>query len=203
MAALDLARAEGVSIDFHLDEHGTPGDSLLSIVIDGIIARGLERRVAVSHICTLATLPREEARELARGLATAAVTVVIALPGTNLYLQDRSEETPRRRGVTLIKELIAAGVSVWFGSDNVRDSFYPYGDADPLEDAFLASLAAQVDNPIQLLAGLSAGRGELQVGDAADVALVKATSLADALARRPAARIVLRAGKVVADGTRS
>jgi cytosine deaminase len=195
-AVLDLARAEDVPVDFHLDEHGEPAESLLSFVIDEVVRRGLEGRVALSHVCALATLPPAEAQSLARRLAAARITV-IALPATNLYLQDRGAGTPRRRGVTLVKELLAAGVAVWLGSDNVRDSFYPYGDADPLEDAWLAALAAHLDEPAQLLAALSAGRGEPKAGDPADLVLVKAASLTDALARRPDARILLRAGQRV------
>jgi cytosine/creatinine deaminase len=141
-------------------------------------------------------LPRLQAQEVARRLA-AVGAIVIALPATNLYLQDRSQVTPRRRGLTLVKELFAAGVRVWLGSDNVRDSFYPYGDADPLEDALLLSLAAHVDEPAQLTQALCAGHREPAIGDVADLVLVRAASLADALARRPKERIVLRAGKMV------
>lgn len=194
---LDVARAEGVAVDLHLDEHGVPGDALIGFLIERVAAMGLEGRVTISHNCALATLPPDRGRDIVRRLAELRLTVVV-LPGTNLYLQDRSAGTPSRRGLTLVKELLAAGVPVWFGSDNVRDSFYPYGDADPLEDAFLVSLAAHVDEPAALLAGLSAGRGAPAPGDSADIVLVRAHSLTDALARRPAQRLVLRGGEVVA-----
>lgn len=197
-ATLDLARSEGVAVDFHLDEHGEAGRSILAFAVDTIARRGLEGRVAISHACALATLPPQTAREITLGLAGVGA-VVIVLPATNLYLQDRARGTPRRRGVTLVKELIAAGVQIWTGSDNVQDSFYPYGDADPLEDAMLLSLAAHIDDPAQLVAAISAGGGDPTIGDRADFVLVRAASLMEALARRPQERIVLRAGQAIKD----
>lgn len=197
-AALDLARSERVTVDFHLDEHGESERSVLAFTVDAIARRGLEGRVAISHACALAMLPPRTAREIMHGLADVGAVVIVP-PATNLYLQDRARSTPRRRGITLVKELMAAGVRVWTGSDNVRDSFYPYGDADPLEDAMLLSLAAHVDDPAQLVAAISAGGGDPTVGDRADLVLVRAGSLTEVLAQRPQERIVLRAGQAIKD----
>ena len=86
---------------------------------------------------------------------------------------------------------------VRFGSDNVRDVFFPYGDADPLEAAFLAALATHVDDEDALLAAIADGRTRVQQGDPADLVVIEAASLQDALARRPADRLVLRGGQPV------
>jgi cytosine/creatinine deaminase len=195
-SVLDLARAEGVDVDFHLDEHGDVERTLLRCVLEGIAVRGLEGRVAISHACALALAPPAQVEDIARRLAAVGATVIV-LPATNLYLQDRSQTTPRRRGLAPVLELLAAGVRLRLGSDNVRDSFYPYGDADPLEDAFLLSLAAHLDNPAALLAALCDGSGDPAVGDIADIVLVRAGSFVEALAQRPQDRIVMRGGKVV------
>ncbi|MEZ5124423.1 MAG: hypothetical protein R2736_23125, partial [Solirubrobacterales bacterium] len=79
-----------------------------------------------------------------------------------------------------------------FGADNVRDPFYPYGDADPLETAWLAALGAQVDDQAVLLRGVCGGRDGLEVGDRGPIVVVEAASLTDALARRPPGRRVVR-----------
>ncbi|HET8893230.1 MAG TPA: amidohydrolase family protein, partial [Gaiellaceae bacterium] len=110
----------------------------------------------------------------------------------------RGAGTPRLRGVTLIHELLAAGVSVRLGSDNIQDAFYPYGAADPLESAWLAALTAQIDDTDALLAGICDGRTRIEKGDSADLVLIEASSLIDALARRPAGRTVMRAGQLLA-----
>lgn len=191
-ALLDLARDAAAPVDVHLDEHCDPGASWLEHLADATIARGLEGQVTASHCCALSTLEPDRARRVVEKVAAADITV-IALPALNLYLQNRRDGTPRRRGITLIHELLAAGATVRFGSDNVRDPFYPYGDADPLETGWLTSLAAHLDDPQQLLRGVCGGRSTVEPGDPAELVLVPADSVQDALSRRPGGREVIRA----------
>ncbi len=196
-AVLALARELGVRADLHVDETTDPSALRLELVADETLALGLEGRVSASHCCSLASVSDAAARRTIGKVAAAGITV-IAQPALNLYLQDRGDGTPRTRGVTLVRELLDAGVKVRFGSDNVCDVFYPYGDADPLESAFLAALTAHVDDEDVLLAGICDGRTRIEAGDPADLVLLDAGSVREALARRPGARTVIRAGEELA-----
>lgn len=196
-ALLDLAAEAAAGLDLHVDETVDGKETWIDLLARGALERGLIGRLTVSHGCLLSELSAERAEAAIDALAEARATVV-ALPATNLYLQDRRTGTPRRRGLTLVRELADAGVAVRFGSDNVADSFYPYGDADPLEAAFLAALAAHIDDEKLLLAGITDGRSAVKEGDPADLVLVQAKSVSETLARRPALRTVLRGGEVVA-----
>jgi cytosine/creatinine deaminase len=100
--------------------------------------------------------------------------------------------------VTLVRELLDGGVPVRFGTDNVRDWFYPFGDGDMLETAQVAVLAAHIDEDAELLAAICDGWRSFNEGAAADLVLLPAVSLDDALARRPAQRLVFKAGQQVA-----
>jgi cytosine/creatinine deaminase len=196
IGVLDMAVAHGVDIDLHLDETTDPSAFQLEHLAEATIARGLEGRVTASHCCALASVDAATARRTIEKVVAAGITV-IALPALNLYLEDRGGVTPRLRGITLVHELAEAGVPVRFGSDNVGDVFYPYGDADPLEAAWLAAIGAHVDDEDVLLAGICGGRARVERGDPADLVLIEANSLREALARRPAGRIAVRAGEVV------
>ncbi len=164
---------------------------------EAVIARGLRGRVTFSHLCALSTLEPAPARALIEKLARAQITVV-ALPETNLLLQDRADGTPRRRGVTLVHELLGAGVRVRLGTDNVRDWFYPFGDGDMLETALSAAIAAHLDDPPELIGAICDGRRSISEGEPADFVLIPASSFDDALARSPAGRIVFKDGRQVA-----
>ena len=183
----DLAEQSGLPVDLHLDEHLEPDHMLAGMVADAVIARGLQGRVTLSHLCVLATLGAAAASALIEKLAHAGVTVV-ALPAANLFLQDRGERSPARRGVTLARELLAAGVSVRCGTDNIRDWFYPFGDGDMLETALFAAVAGHLDDPADLVGAICGGRRTIAEGEPADLVLLPASSLDDALARRPAGR---------------
>ncbi len=100
--------------------------------------------------------------------------------------------------MTLARELIAAGVPVRCGTDNVRDWFFPFGDGDMLETALFAAVAAHVDDQATLIRTICDGRAAIEEGDVADLVLVPASSLDDALARRPGGRVVFKGGRQVA-----
>ena len=198
-SVLDLAEELGVDADFHIDEKDGSGFYLEELA-DACLAREMHGRVTASHCCVLATIsPKAAARTIAK-VAGAGMTV-IALPALNLYLQDRGTPTPRRRGITLVGEMLDAGVPVRFGSDNIRDAFYPYGDADPLETAFLAGIAAHVDDEKALLRGICDGRSQVEEAMDADLVVVEASSFQEAIARRPSGRTVLRRGRFATDPT--
>jgi cytosine/creatinine deaminase len=201
-ALLDLAEQTSLPLDVHLDEHLEPHQMLASMVADAIIARGLQGRVTLSHLCVLATLNEKIAGDLVNKLKRAEVTVV-ALPETNLFLQDRAEGGPTRRGITLVRELSTAGVPVRLGTDNVRDWFFPFGDADMLDTALFASVAAHLDDDAGLIGAICDGRHTVAEGDPADLVLIRAASFDDALARRPVERTVFKTGRQVAGPARA
>ena len=196
-ALLSLAQGNDLRVDLHLDEHLDGSRMLAPMVADAVIARGLQGRVTLSHLCALSTLAPTPARALIEKMARAQITV-IALPESNLLLQDRVEGTPRRRGVTLVRELLSAGVEVRFGTDNVRDWFYPFGDGDMLETAVAGAIATHLDDPSELIGAICDGRLAIEVAAAADLVLIAASSFDDALARRPAERMVFKGGRQVA-----
>lgn len=194
--ALDL----DVPIDVHKDKPLVTGNAWSEYLADAAIANDYYGRVCLSHGCALTTLTRDTQRRVIDKLVEAQIEV-IALPLTNLYLQGRGNGTPLRRGVTAVHELLDAGVPVRFGSDNACDVFFPFGDADLLDTAYLAMLATQLEDPVNLIQGICSGKTRLHVEDAADLVLIKGTNIDDILRRRPAERIVVRQGDVRAPQT--
>src|SRR5258708_11185107 len=107
-ALLDLAEQAVLPVDLHIDEHLEPDRILAPMVVKAVAKRGLGSRVTFSHLCALATLDNSAAAALIDPIPETGITV-IALPETNLFLQDRGEGTPRPRGVTLVRALLPAG----------------------------------------------------------------------------------------------
>ncbi|MYJ96418.1 MAG: amidohydrolase family protein [Proteobacteria bacterium] len=193
-AVIELAIELDAAVDLHQDEHLLPELASTEYLADAVSANGCQERVTLSHGCVLSALEPQARNRVIEKLAQARIEVV-ALPTTNLYLQDRRQGTPQRRGLTCVHELLDAGVAVRFASDNVCDAFYPYGDADLLDTACGAMLAAQLDSTAHLVAAVCDGKVELAVNDSADLVLVRGRSFDDILSRRPAERIIIRAGE--------
>jgi len=133
---LALARERGVGLDFHVDESGNAEAACLRAVADAVLRNGFEYPVVCGHCCSLAVQGEEQQRATI-DLVKAAGIAVISLPLCNLYLQDRRgngfPRTPHWRGLTLIQDLLDAGVPVACASDNVRDAFHAHGDYSMLE----------------------------------------------------------------------
>ncbi|MBL0917469.1 MAG: amidohydrolase family protein [Hydrogenophaga sp.] len=139
----DLAEANGLDIDFHVDE-GLHADATgLRTIAEMALARGFTNRITCGHACSLSVQPAGEAQHTLALLAQAGITLT-ALPTTNLYLQGSWAETPVPRGITRLREARAAGVRTCIASDNVADPFFPYGCYDPLEAWALGVQAAHL-----------------------------------------------------------
>ncbi len=206
--AFDLAARFDLDLDFHIDEHLTPLESNLRTAADLARERGWGRRTVMGHACVLSVLPAADCDAALDALAASGAGLV-ALPYTNLHLQDSSPReplrTPRLRGIAPVHEARARGVPVAFGSDNHRDGFFPGGDLDPLQTLALAALAAQLDDATMAWSD-TIGRSAAQViglandavlrpGAPADVVLHPGRNSAEVLSRAATGRQVLRAGQ--------
>lgn len=197
-ATVELAVELDVAIDVHQDEHLNADRVSSEYLIDAIIGNGYHGRLTLSHGCALSQLPIDERNRLIDKMVEADVEVVV-LPITNLYLQDRNEGTPIRRGLTCVHEMINAGLEVRFATDNVCDAFYPYGNADLLDTLYVAMLACQLDQRETLIKSICDGRSEISVGDDADFVLVKGRNFDDVLSTRSVERLCIRKGRLLPD----
>jgi cytosine deaminase len=207
--AFDIAKEFDADIDMHVDETDDPMARTLEMLAELTIANGWQGRVTAGHTCALASYPRDFADHVIGRLREANVNM-IANPATNLMLQGRLDDYPKRRGVTQVKELLAAGVNVACGQDCVHDTFYPFGQNDPLEIAFLLCHASQMSQPPEILTvmdmvtnnGAKALRGadfHVAVGAVADLVVLDARDAREAFATRSPRRWVIRKGKLIAE----
>ncbi|MCP9480980.1 amidohydrolase family protein [Shimia sp. CNT1-13L.2] len=144
--AFQQAQRLNLPLDFHVDEGLAPDLRGLEKIADTAIATRHDGPILCGHAVSLASQPADDVRRIADKLARANITVA-ALPTTNLYLQGRTNGTPRQRGLTMLHELRRAGVRIVIGADNVRDAFCPVGRHDPLRTLELAVLAGHLDPP--------------------------------------------------------
>jgi cytosine deaminase len=206
-----LAQRYDADIDMHVDETDNPDSRTLAMVIDATLAHGWQGRVTAGHCCAMAAWPDEYAAEVISRAAEARMNFVTN-PATNLLLQGRLDREPRRRGLPRVKELLAAGLTVACGQDCVQDGFYPFGAADQLQVALILCHAAQLSLPDEIDAALASIREAaaqvsgvrgygLEPGSTADLIVLDADDMRDALRLQAIRRWVIRRGVIVAATT--
>lgn len=199
-----LAAERDLDIDLHVDETSDPAAATLWNVAQATLKHGYEGRVTCGHCCSLAVQDDDRVLRTIELVAKARINI-ITLPTVNMYLQDRaSARTPRWRGVTLVKELRAAGVRVAMAGDNCRDPFYAYGDHDMMDTFRQGVRILHLDHPhgdapalvSQVPAAIMGmDQGMIRTGAPADLILLNARSMNELIARPQSDRIVIRAGR--------
>ena len=203
----ELAAQRGLRVDMHCDESDDPMSRHIESLALHTQRLGLHGRVTGSHLTSMHSMDNYYVSKLIPLIAEAGVHAV-ANPLINITLQGRHDTYPKRRGMTRVPELMAAGVNVGFGHDCVMDPWYALGSGDMLEVAAMGLHVAQMTsvagqrqcfdavtvNGARIL-GLE-GYG-LDVGCRADCVLLQARSPQEAVRLRAQRLWVVRAGTVV------
>ena len=204
----ELAAERGLMVDLHCDETDDPLSRHVETLAAETLRLGLAGRVAGSHLTSMHSMDNYYVSKLIPLMAESGMAA-IANPLINITLQGRHDSYPRRRGLTRVAELKAAGVPVAFGHDCVMDPWYSLGSGDMLEvahmavhvgqltsiDAMRRCFAAVTAEPAAIL-GLE-GYG-LDPGCRADLVVLEAADPVEAIRLKAARLFVLRDGRIVA-----
>lgn len=139
----EAAAERGKLVDMHCDETDDPLSRHIETLAFETQRLGLQGRVNGSHCTSMHSMDNYYVSKLIPLIAESGVSVV-ANPLINITLQGRHDTYPKRRGMTRVPELLAAGVNVAFGNDCVMDPWYGMGSADMLETAHMGLHVAQM-----------------------------------------------------------
>ncbi|MGE5651357.1 MAG: amidohydrolase family protein [Bacillota bacterium] len=203
----EFAAERGLRVDMHCDETDDPASRHIETLAYHAQRLGLQGRVAGSHLTSMHSMDNYYVSKLLPLMREAGVAA-IANPLINITLQGRHDSYPKRRGMTRVPELMAAGIDVAFGHDCVMDPWYSLGSGDMLEVAHMGLHVAQMTSqeamqacflavtqaPARIL-GLE-GYG-LAPGCHADLVILDAGDVVEAIRLRAARRYVIRRGRVI------
>ena len=204
----ELAAERGLMVDMHCDESDDPLSRHVETLAFETQRLGLQGRVTGSHLTSMHSMDNYYVSKLLPLMREAQLQVV-ANPLINITLQGRHDSYPKRRGMTRVPELLAAGINVAFGHDCVMDPWYSLGSGDMLEVAHMGLHVAQMTsqsamrqcfdavtvNPARIL-GLQ-GYG-LEAGCFADFVLLQARDPIEAIRLRATRLQVFKRGKLLA-----
>ena len=208
-ALCEIAAERGLRVDMHCDESDDPLSRHVESLACETQRLGLQGRVTGSHLSSMHSMDNYYVSKLIPLMAEAGLHVV-ANPLINITLQGRHDTYPKRRGMTRVKELMAAGLNVACGHDCVMDPWYSLGSHDMLEVAHMGLHVGQMTGTAEMrrmfdsvtvngakVLGLD-GYG-LEPGCHADLVVLQAGDPIEALRLRAARLFVVRRGRVVAE----
>ena len=205
----ELAAEQGKLVDMHCDESDDPLSRHIETLAFEANRLGLHSRVTGSHLTSMHSMDNYYVSKLLPLMAEAQLSVV-SNPLINITLQGRHDTYPKRRGMTRVPEIMAAGMTVAFGQDCCMDPWYSLGQGDMLEVASMGLHVAQMTsqaamaqcfdavtkNPARILHLQGYG---LEAGCNADFVLLQAQNPVEALRLKATRLKVFRRGKLVAE----
>lgn len=141
--AMELAARYDKLVDVHCDEIDDEASRGLETVATRAYEMGLLDKVTASHTTAMHSYNNAYVLRLMRLLKMSKINFV-ANPLVNTHLQGRIDTYPKRRGVTRVKELTAAGINVSFGQDDIFDPWYPMGCGNQRDVVFLGLHVCQM-----------------------------------------------------------
>ncbi|MER5885259.1 amidohydrolase [Streptomyces sp. NPDC001941] len=190
-----LADRYGVGVDIHLHDRDEKGTRVLRGIIERTKALSLRGKVTISHVFCLPFLSPKDLAATAADLADLDIALTTVAPNESLVLP--------------IAELKKHGVRVGLGSDGVRDSWSPFGNADMLHRAHILGWVTDVRLDEELAACYTVGthggadvmglpRADFEPGSPADFILVRGENVPQVLVDMPQRDLVVHGGQVVA-----
>jgi len=199
--------------DVHCDETDDPMSRHVETMAREVTRHGLGARAAGSHLTSMHSMDNYYVSKLIPLIAESGMCA-IPNPLINITLQGRHDTYPKRRGLTRVRELQAAGVTVGWGQDCVLDPWYSLGTADMLDVAFMGLHVAQLTHPDEMArcfrmvtednaAIMGLGEYGLKPGCVASLVVLDAATPVEALRLRPDRLAVVSKGQVVARKARN
>ncbi|MEU8125229.1 amidohydrolase family protein [Spirillospora sp. NPDC049024] len=207
---VELAAETGADLDVHCDYSYDPAQRDLEELARRTIDAGLIGRVRAGHCCALDAYDETTATEVVEAVLAAGIAVCVCPMGNLLLVGD--SPCPPGRGVARLRSLLARGVTVAAGSDNMNDMWFPFGRLDPAEVAMVTAIAArmwsdqqlrQVFDMVTVNAAhyVGAPAEGIMPGAAADLVLFSAAHLSDVLRNAPGHRTTIKRGRIVGGAT--
>ncbi|MDR8523817.1 cytosine deaminase [Shewanella fidelis] len=206
----ELARKYDRLIDVHCDEIDDEQSRFVETVAALAHKYNMGERVTASHTTAMHSYNGAYASRLFRLLGMSGINFV-ANPLVNIHLQGRFDDYPKRRGITRVKEMLAADINVCFGHDDVFDPWYPLGTANMLQVLHMGLHVCQImgyeqiNNSLELITTKSARTLNIQdnygieIGKPGNLLVLPADDGFDAVRRQVPVRYSVRQGQVLAE----
>lgn len=193
-AVFDLAQDFNKDVSMLVDDAGDPGLRSLEAMAVEAIKRGWHGRALAHHARAMALYPQPYFQKVAALLRQAKMAVVSDPHTGPLHAR--------------VKELLAEGVTVCLGQDDISDAYYPFGRNNLLEVSFLAAhllwmtTSREMEQLYDMITvhaaqAINVEGHQLKVGAPANLVVLDVPNVLEALREHGAPRFVISHGNLI------
>ena len=190
----EIAMRYDKPVSMLIDDAGDATLRTLEMLAVKTIETGWEGRVTAQHCRAMALYPEPYYRKIEYLLKRAKIGVVSDPQTGPLYAR--------------VRDLYQAGVRIALGQDDIADAYYPFGRNNMLEVAFLAAHLMWMNSrpEMEILYNLITTNAaealgleghKLEVGGKADLVVLEANAVWEAIWNHDAPRFVVKNGKLI------
>ncbi|TCO55804.1 amidohydrolase [Actinocrispum wychmicini] len=190
-----LAEKYQVPVDFHLHESGELGIWLIEQISARVRALGMQGKVSLCDVFSLADPTPAQLTHLGTLLADAGITIAVGVHGL-LPVPD-------------VRTLHSMGVRMCLGSDSSRSRWSPWGEGDILARAMFLAYKCywRRDEDLEFAVTIATRLGrdalgfdqcDLRVGDPADLVVLPGETIGEIVVTPPPRTLVMKRGRIVA-----
>ncbi len=146
----------------HIDQFNSPDQRDTELLVKKTIEHGYQNKVAAVHCISLGAQPKAYRQELYKKMKEAGIAVIVCPCGwiDNSWVASKDEDVigPIHNTIAPVKEMIAAGLVIALGTDNIQDIYKPFNDGDMwTELRFLLETSHLYD--VDVLTDIATGNG--------------------------------------------
>lgn len=155
---LELGKQFRKEVHIHVDQGNIPTENgtetLIEIVKSSNISRG---QVWAIHSISPSCYSEERFNEMVEGLVEYDIGVIVCPSAAISMRQLREYDVPIHNSVARVLELLAAGVKIRIGTDNINDMYMPFGSPDIIYELHILADAVRFYD-LNIWAKLGAGQ---------------------------------------------
>lgn len=147
---LGVAKNLGKDLDVHIDQENNPYEKDTEWFLDKIVEFKMEGRVNLLHCISVAAQEEKDRQRIYKKLVDTGTSVIVC-PWAALGMKQHKDKLSNlHNSIAPVDEMLAAGVNVAIGTDNISDIIVPEDRGDIFEEIILLASAVRYYNPHDL-----------------------------------------------------
>lgn len=124
----------GKMLHVHIDQYNSPDQRDTELLVKKTIEYNYQNKVVAIHCISVGAQPKNYRQQLYKKMKDAGIMVVVCPCGwiDNSWVASQEADVigPIHNAIAPVKEMIAAGLTVAIGTDNIQDIYKPFNDGD-------------------------------------------------------------------------